>query len=32
MNINEKNKYTFIIDDPITDYNKFKSFVDEIIQ
>jgi len=32
MNINEKNKYTFIIYDPTTDYNKFKSFVDEIIQ
>ena len=31
ININEKNKYTFIIDTE-TDYSKFKSFVDNIIQ
>ena len=32
ININEKNKYTFIIDSETTDYSKFKSFVDNIIQ
>lgn len=32
ININEKNIYTFIIDDTITDYSKFKLFVDKIIQ
>ena len=31
-NINEKNNYTFIIDSETTDYSKFKSFVDNIIQ
>lgn len=31
ININEKNKYTFIIEQTTTDYSKFKSFVDEII-
>jgi len=29
---NVKNKYTFIIDSETTDYSKFKSFVDNIIQ
>ena len=32
IKINEKNKYTFIIDNKITDYSIFKSFVDNIIQ
>lgn len=32
ININEKNKYTFIIDNTTTDYSKFKSFLDEIIE
>jgi hypothetical protein len=32
ININETNKYTFIIDSETTDYSKFKSFVDNIIQ
>jgi len=32
ININEKNKYTFTIDSETTDYSKFKSFVDNIIQ
>jgi hypothetical protein len=32
ININEKNVYTFIIDDTITDYSKFKLFVDKFIQ
>ena len=32
ININEINKYTFIIDSETTDYSKFKSFVDNIIQ
>ena len=32
ININEKNKYSFIIDSETTDYSKFKSFVDKIIQ
>lgn len=32
ININEKNNYTFIIDSETTDYSRFKSFVDEIIQ
>ena len=31
ININEKNKYTFIIDMVTTDYNKFKTFLDRII-
>tara|TARA_Y100001958_G_C21121481_1_gene465448 strand:+ start:158 stop:775 length:618 start_codon:yes stop_codon:yes gene_type:complete len=31
ISINEKNKYTFIIDSGSSDYAKFKSFVDEII-
>ena len=30
--INEKNKYTFIIDSETTDYSRFKSFVDTIIE
>ena len=32
ININEKNKNTFIIDSEMTDYSMFKSFVDNIIQ
>lgn len=32
ININEKNNYTFIIDSKTTDYSKFKSFIDKIIQ
>tara|TARA_A100001015_G_scaffold312185_1_gene416854 strand:- start:1133 stop:1822 length:690 start_codon:yes stop_codon:yes gene_type:complete len=32
ININEKNNYTFIIDSKTTDYYKFKSFIDKIIQ
>ena len=32
ININEKNKYNFIIDSETADYSKFKSFVDNIIQ
>ena len=32
ININEKNKYTFIIDSETTDYSKFKTFVDNIIK
>jgi len=31
ININKKNDYTFIIDSETTDYSKFKSFVDTII-
>jgi hypothetical protein len=30
--INEKNKYTFVIDKNMNDYSKFKIFVDEIIR
>ena len=32
VNINEKNKYTFIIDSETKDYSKFKLFIDNIIQ
>lgn len=32
IKINEKNKYTFIIDSETTDYSEFKSFIDSIIQ
>lgn len=32
ININEKNNYTFIVDSEKTDYSKFKSFLDKIIQ
>lgn len=32
ININENNNYTFIIDSNTTDYSKFKSFIDNIIQ
>ena len=31
ININEKNNYTFIIDNKTTDYSKFKSFIDNNI-
>lgn len=31
IKINENNKYTFIIDDTINDFYKFKLFIDEII-
>jgi len=32
ININIKNKYTFIIDENLNDYSKFKIFIDSIIQ
>jgi hypothetical protein len=32
ININEKNKYTFCFDESTTDYSKFETFIDSIIQ